>query len=235
MTRIDFSKEQHERDELLRAVADEVNGLLPGNGSVHILEAGCGSASHVAFARPVVAVGIDVSRAQLDKNSVISEKILGDLQTYPLPAGAYDAVVCWDVLEHLSDPLRAMRNMFQSLKPGGLAIFAFPNVLSLKGLVTKATPYSFHKFMYRRLKYTKLPFHTYLRLSMRPNNVKRVARSSGLSVEFTHLFEAFQEKRFRAQYPAADVLFRLVGLVVGALTFGTVNPSHSQCILILKR
>src|SRR5439155_1728066 len=80
----------------------------------------------------------------------VDEKILGDIQTYPLP-NDLDAVVCWDVLEHLPEPDRALRNFFQAVKPGGVIVVKSPNTRSLKALVTKLTPLRFHTWYYRRL------------------------------------------------------------------------------------
>jgi SAM-dependent methyltransferase len=233
--KINLEQEQVERDLLLKMVSDKMNGLLNGQQTLRVLEAGCGSATHVNFTRPVDAVGIDISQKQLDNNTFCRQKIKADLQTYPLPPGEFDVVLCWDVLEHLATPMKALHNMFQSTKKGGVVIVALPNVLSLKGLFTKATPYWFHKMMYRTLGYKKLPFPTYLRMSIRPNHLKTEAVENGLSVELEHRFEAFQERRVRAKFPVADVAFRAANLLVGAVTLGSVNGSHSQCILVFKK
>ena len=46
-------------------------------------------------------VGLDISPSALDRNRLLDDRIVGDLETYPLPRKAFDVVVCWDVLEHL--------------------------------------------------------------------------------------------------------------------------------------
>ena len=236
MKNIDLSKEQLERNALLKMVSDKVNDLIGGGRRIKVLEAGCGSASYITFRHEIIPVGIDISKEQLERNMFIKEKILGDLQTYPLPPEEYDVIVCWDVLEHLQKPMVALKNLFRSLKKGrGIIILAFPNLISFKGLVTKGTPYWYHKLFYRLMGYQKQPFPTYFRLSIRPNQVKRFAISQGLSIEFSHLFESLVQKRVRNRYFVADLLFRLADFLTRGLTFGRVNFLNSQCILIFRK
>jgi SAM-dependent methyltransferase len=49
----------------------------------------------------------------------------------PTLAGLYDAAVYGDVLEHLSDPLRVMRELGRHLAPGAAVIVSVPNVAHL--------------------------------------------------------------------------------------------------------
>src|SRR3954469_8774977 len=89
------------------AALDQLQGTvdeaLRGIASPHVLEAGCGSAAHVRFPR-AHSTGIDIDPHQLERNTACSETILGDIETYDLPASSYDAIVCWYVFEHLNYP-----------------------------------------------------------------------------------------------------------------------------------
>ena len=49
----------------------------------------------------------------------------------PALAGLYDAAVYGDVLEHLSDPLRVLRDLNRHLAPGAVVIVSVPNVAHL--------------------------------------------------------------------------------------------------------
>ena len=60
-----------------------------------------------------------VHKTSWTKNSVVSVKIVGDVQTYPLPENSFDLIVCWDVLEHLEFPQAALERVFDATKPGG--------------------------------------------------------------------------------------------------------------------
>jgi SAM-dependent methyltransferase len=49
-----------------------------------------------------------------------------DLTAIPRPDGAYDAIVCSHVLEHVSDDRAAMRELHRVLAPGGFAVLQVP-------------------------------------------------------------------------------------------------------------
>jgi SAM-dependent methyltransferase len=45
----------------------------------------------------------------------------------PLPGGQYDAVVCWDVIEHVRDPQLVLSEIARVLRPGGAALLTVIN------------------------------------------------------------------------------------------------------------
>jgi 2-polyprenyl-3-methyl-5-hydroxy-6-metoxy-1,4-benzoquinol methylase len=57
---------------------------------------------------------------------------------YELPPaweGHYDAVTCWDVIEHLEDPVRALVHLKRCLKPGGYLFLSTPDAGSVIGRI----------------------------------------------------------------------------------------------------
>src|SRR5437879_1879441 len=170
-------------------VSATTDSILKGRTHIKLLEAGCGARSHVRFTAPVYAVGLDISREQLERNSALQEKILGDVQSHSLPNEEFDAVVCWMVLEHLPRPKDAMLNLFRSVKPEGVLILAIPNLLSFKGIATKITPFWFHRFFYSFIKDRRLSFPTYLLLAILPSKVTRLAEENGFSVVLCQFVE----------------------------------------------
>lgn len=206
-----------------------------------ILEAGCGSASHLSIPDDATLVGIDISNRQLSRNTRLNEAIVGDIQVFPLPNESFDLVVCWDVLEHLPDPEKALFNLFEAARPGGLVLLAFPNLLSLKGLVTRFTPFFVHLWFYRyiigdhRDPKDMDQFPTYLRWAMTPANVTELARTRGLHVSFFLRYEGPVLCYLRSRHRLAGIVLDGFERFCRVLTFGRWNPNLSDCLILLEK
>ena len=215
-----------------------VDGELGGR-PVHLLEAGCGSASNLRFDKKARVTGIDISRKQLERNALLDEKILGDVQRYEFPQDSFDAIICWDVLEHLPLPQLALRQFSRAVKPGGIVILKLPNVLSVKGLVTKFFPHWLHVLAYRYFygekdagKEDTAPFKTFLRFSISARAIQRLcARDdlqgifySSLDIGSVHWFQ----KKKAVRYP-----YLMLKRTVQFLTGGIIGDS--DLVLVLKK
>jgi len=222
--------------ELYNEVGRIASALLNGRKQIKLLEAGCGSATHIKFNADVYPVGVDISKEELEKNTFVQEKILGDIQECALPEREFDVVICWMVLEHLPTPRAALRNLFRAVKPEGLLILGFPNLLSIKGLVTKLTPFWFHELFYKYMKYTSRHFPTYLRSAIIPKNVISYAQKNGFVTESFRLVEDPLWNRIRARFRLADLVRSAVVSLTRVLTFGKAqSPLLDNCALILRR
>lgn len=228
-----------EEDPQLQSVFDS---LVGHKERLKVLEVGCGSCSYVDLGKDAYIVGIDISQKQLDRNEVLNEKILADVETYQLPENEFDVVICWWILEHLSQPEKALINCQKALKKEGIMILAIPNVKSIKGLITKYTPHSFHVLVYRYVFGEKLagvgdrvPFKTFLRYSLAPNSIKKFARECGLSIERFHLYENPRQKRLRERNFAIDMAWKVLGGLTKVVTFGNVEPYLTDFIVVMKK
>ncbi len=56
---------------------------------------------------------------------------VGTLEAASFPEGFFDVVTMWDVLEHLHEPQKSLREIHRILKPDGLLVFRVPNAASL--------------------------------------------------------------------------------------------------------
>jgi SAM-dependent methyltransferase len=207
-------------ETLHTTLSERANALLRGAGEFELLEAGCGSATHFQISSVRRSVGIDISPAQLEKNSAVTEKILGDIQTFALPSAAFDIVICWNVIEHLEKPGEALKNFAQTLRPGGILILGFPNLYSFKGLVTKWTPFWFHTLYYRLMRYHFRPFETYLRPEILPHRLVPYLESLGLHAEYQNIYEGGVSIKFRRRFPPMAWVFDALNVVVKGVSFG---------------
>ena len=223
----------------LQAVLDR---LLKGCKNLKVLEAGCGSASYIKIGETPYFVGIDISEKQLERNSDLHEKILGDLQTYNLPASAFDVIVCWNVLEHLSQPERALDNFIRAIKEEGLIIIAVPNVVSVWGVITKYTPLWFHTWVYRNIFGEKRagnhdfgPFPTYSKASISPTAIKHFALTKGLSIQYLNLYENYRQEGVRKKLRLVGSVWNFIKAIVTTLTFGKIDAEHTDYIIVLTK
>ncbi len=114
--------------------------LRPG---MRVLDAGCGGGRHLceAFRRPGIDVaGVDLNWEDLCKsrgflglfdhepkgNWIVSR---ADVTALPFSDGAFDVVLCSEVLEHVEDDRRAVRELVRVLKPGGDLVVTVPRCL----------------------------------------------------------------------------------------------------------
>ena len=57
---------------------------------------------------------------------------VGDIQDMSMiPDGRYDSAICLQVLEHVPDPHKAMREAYRILKPGGVMVVSVPHLSRL--------------------------------------------------------------------------------------------------------
>jgi SAM-dependent methyltransferase len=97
-----------------------------------LLDAGCWLGFLLAEARdrgwdPVVGVEPSRFAAQTARARLGLDVRDGDLRGADLPAGAFDAVVLTDVLEHLTDPAAALDHIAKLLVPGGALLLTLPD------------------------------------------------------------------------------------------------------------
>jgi SAM-dependent methyltransferase len=211
-------------------------------GLLRVLEAGCGDTSYVRLPGKAYVVGLDISEDQLRRNTSVDEKILGDIQTYDLPSESFDVIVCWWVLEHVTHPERALARFARALRPGGVIVLAVPNLLSIKGAITKLTPHWLHVWVYRVLYHDPragrpgyAPFRTYLRWAVSPPGLKRFASAQGLTVEYLRLYQALATQKLLRRHPVIGMPWRLLQGLVPLATFGRLDIGLTECIAVLRR
>ena len=98
----------------------------PGRG----LDVGCGRGDLAALliGRGWTMTGVEPSPAACAAAAGRGvDARCGTLTTVPLEAGAYDAVVFQHSLEHIIDPVGALRTVAAALAPGGLVLITVPN------------------------------------------------------------------------------------------------------------
>lgn len=102
----------------------------PGAGKV-ILDVGCSNGFFGRQAPQHTFYGIEIDPAAGRKASEVYKDVrIGDLDEIDLPyeKEQFDVLLCAAVLEHLRDPVGALRRLEPFLKPGAIVIASLPNV-----------------------------------------------------------------------------------------------------------
>lgn len=130
----------NKRKEAVVALLDQFSQGKP----IKVLDAGCGPGvvlEEIAK-RGHKATGMDFSREMVEHASRAAGNgglklcgcIQGDLEALPFKDSAFDAVVCVGVLQYLPDDKAGLSELRRVLKPGGLAIVTFPNMIRVGNL-----------------------------------------------------------------------------------------------------
>ena len=130
--------------------------LLARPGTHDVVDAGGGRTWHFGkqwWRNPKFRlIGIDIDPAELALNPDLDQRIAVDMcKDLGLPADSVDLVLCRAVIEHLYDTGAFLRNVMSILRPGGSAIFAFPNPVAPPFLLNKILPASWSARLLRWL------------------------------------------------------------------------------------
>lgn len=89
--------------------------------AVQTLDLGCGASPYAK---------LFPNRTTFDIDPDANPDVVGDVHRMPFPDGAFEMVLCTEMLEHVHSPKEAIREMFRVLKPGGRIVlttrFVFP-------------------------------------------------------------------------------------------------------------
>lgn len=112
-----------------RRVIHEALGALHLPADLEILDAGCGSGRNMlelmqyGSVRGLELADTSVARA---RGRGVGEVAQGTLDEIPFPDDTFDLAVSLDVLEHLDDDRRALRELRRTVKPGGTLLVTVP-------------------------------------------------------------------------------------------------------------
>ena len=133
---------QAQRDAAYTTPRPDVFEMVP-SGALVILDVGCSNGAlgrSLRAAQPgrsVCGIEFDASFAR-DAAEQLDYVVNADLNLLDWPDAmsgrSFDCIIFADVLEHLVDPQRCLRQARQHLKPGGSIVVSLPNIRHLSAL-----------------------------------------------------------------------------------------------------
>ena len=139
---------------LFSRTIQQVRERFRTDSKIRLLDAGCGNGEWMRRARTSLGnrcriVGIDIGRSILKfsrwvdrKRGVISgDALRSDAEKLPFRGEMFDAICCFEVMEHLLSPRSALREFHRTLKPGGVLMLSWSSGDNLmSGHVSAAGP-----------------------------------------------------------------------------------------------
>jgi 2-polyprenyl-3-methyl-5-hydroxy-6-metoxy-1,4-benzoquinol methylase len=105
--------------------------------SGELLDLGCSSGSFLTSRKgqgwKLHGIEMSATCAKVAQTNSGAQVFVGDILDAPFPAGSFDVITCFDVLEHLYTPRRVLSRVSEWLKPGGIFYVLVPNIDSAEG------------------------------------------------------------------------------------------------------
>jgi len=210
-------------DKLLRTLKGR--HPLPWRGEGHVLDVGCGAGGNLKTLQDQgwAVSGIEISEiAAGHARDLVNGSIhTGTLETAPYPQGGFDLVLMSHSLEHLPNPVDALRRVHRLLKDDGLVVISVPNIDSWEFMLFGRwwfhldPPRHFYHFTKRSLSRI---------LGQAGFRVQRVRTGVG-AVFFMASLDRFWKHRFQKNVPLRMVVDRLlarpISFIAGHLGYGT--------------
>jgi SAM-dependent methyltransferase len=111
------------RDRWVRAQAASVAA------GGRVLDVGAGSAPYRGFfghCRYLTQDFVQLDPGQLLHGAYTKVDYVSDAASIPVDSGSFDAVLCTEVLEHVPEPIKVIREISRVLRPGGKLILTAP-------------------------------------------------------------------------------------------------------------
>src|SRR6266498_546595 len=218
-----WDKGGREYEDRTEAIA--LQRLLPKSGRL-MLELGAGAGRNTPryrnFERVIL---LDYSHTQLEQ----AQRRLGKLNKYiyvaadvyrlPFVDGLFDAATMIRVLHHMADAPKALGQVKNVLRPGGIFILEFANKLNLKAIVRYLMgKQKWNPFSWEPVEFVKLNF------DFHPKAIRNWLRNLGFSIEKTLTLSHFRVGFLKRVVPTG-ILAALDGLFQPTGAFLQFTPS----------
>lgn len=124
---------RNEADMAFRRRARILLDYLELRDGERVLDCGCGMGFYLmamSRLRRLDLVGLDLNAGRLrwaQREGVPAALVCGDICRLPFADASFDKVLLSEVLEHLADDRRALRELYRILKPGGILAISVPH------------------------------------------------------------------------------------------------------------
>lgn len=145
--------------------------LAPYKQSGALLDLGCSSGAFLESLKgdswELYGIEMSAEGAKAAEAKSGAQVFIGDILEAPFAAESFDVITCFDVLEHVYDPLRVLLKVEEWLRPGGIFYVLVPNIDSAEARAFKSYWHGL-----------ELPRHLF---HFSPASLQNLARTVGLT------------------------------------------------------
>ena len=223
-------------------MADYIRKHANDREHLNILEAGCGlkwgfDIKDVDFTLTGLDNDKDALEIRKNRQKDLDIAILGDLSTVILQDNSYDVIFSSYVIEHIDGAEQVMEKFISWLKPNGILILRIPNRNSVKGFLTRVTPFwihVLHKRYFEGFKDAGKPGHDPF-----PTFLDRVVSRKGIwefcMKHHLKINGEFSGGRGRKKHRIRWILTWILSWLICFLSGGTLTAKHAEMIYIIQK
>jgi ubiquinone/menaquinone biosynthesis C-methylase UbiE len=146
-----------------------------------VLDAGCGSIARVALrGKCRMVVGVDADEG-IGDNPGVDLLVTADLSRLPFRDKAFDIVMSYEVVEHLTNPAACFLELHRVCKDGAIVVLATVNKLHYENFVVALTPYSFHEWYIKKVLGDKGVSYPTSNRANTPGRLRRMMERAGFT------------------------------------------------------
>jgi SAM-dependent methyltransferase len=231
-----------EQSGLMQQTLAEAIAATAQDGTVRILEAGCGQRWDIeipGLTLKITGVDLDADAMQLrlEREGDLEAWIVGDLRTVPLPAGEFDVVYCSYLLEHVAGAEAVLDRLIAALRPGGRLVVRVPDGDSVYGWAAKHAPFKL-QVAYKRWiegypdagKPGHAPYPVVYDPVVSLSGMRRYAESRGLRIVVEVGSNTYLAGTFKRAAPAAQAVLN----AVAAASRGRLTATHNNLAVVFE-
>ncbi len=223
----------------LRGFTERYERYVPNLGlpaKAKILDVGCGLGTFMKYAEgkgySLVGLEADPTAAKFAQKNVTGTIVNKTISDYDYEPGEFDAIVMWDVIEHLVDPADAVRRLAGALKPGGKFVIETPN----EKYVLRKVALLLEKLTGYRLRVGKYFYYVEHKFYFNPDNITRLLADSGFTDIVAHQDKSIATREqtiFSAdKFPLSGLVVKLIPIT---LKLSALLPNQNKMVVVATK
>lgn len=156
-------------------------------------------------------VGIDLEEKDVEQNPYIHEACVGSVERLPFPDESFNLITAQMVIEHLANPLAAVKECARVLGPGGTFLALTPNLKNLlvaaASIIPNAIKRAFTERAQSRDAHDIFPTHYRMNTSAA---LRKTLALAGMEVEFIDYIDGSPDLQFAPVLNKIEQLVRAV-------------------------